>query len=73
MMIDRFYVLSRSGSHTAYLNGGTKILVPSQPTEIDLVRQLNKLGIDLRDYEYHGNRRLDPNNVFSIVVHWTRK
>jgi hypothetical protein len=66
-----FYTIHRSGSHAAYLTGSAHVLVPSQPTEIDLVRRLNALGIYLKDYEYFNNRQLDDR--FSCATDWRRK
>lgn len=48
-MFAKFRTVHKKGSHLARCNG--KEIVKSQPTEIDLVRALAKLGIDLSRYQ----------------------
>jgi len=53
--VDKFYTIHMPKQHTAYRLDG-RVLVGSQPTEIDLSRKLKAIGINLLKYKYYNNR-----------------
>lgn len=67
-----FYTIHRRGRHSAYTPSATKslgnVLVPEQKTEIELVRKLKRMGINLKDYEYHSR-----GDESFLVTTWKRK
>ena len=64
----RFYTVHRPKKHSAH-DLDSKILVPPQPTEIELVRKLAALGIDLKKYKYFNNR----GDEHFLITNWERK
>lgn len=75
--MDKFFTVHEPHRHSAHPclgpNGavfGTQlpVLVPPQPTEIELARELSKLGVDLKQFDYHsrGDERF-------LTTVWERK
>lgn len=56
--------------HSAYLNDN--VLGP-YPTEIDLVRELNRNGVDLKQYEAESERCRDNQGHNWTRISWWRK
>ena len=69
MRINKFYTVHRPKQHSALLLLDSGTLVDPQPTEIDLVRKLRRLGIRLPEFKYYNNQ---GNEKFS-VINWRRK
>lgn len=66
-IINEFYTMHRPKNHSAHRLDG-KFLVCPQPTEIDLVRWLGLLGVNLRRYEYFNNRGDEK----FLTINWVR-
>jgi hypothetical protein len=69
MHINKFYTVHRPKQHSAQLPYDAGELVAPQPTEIDLVRKLKRLGIRLPEFEYYNN----GGNMKFSVINWRRK
>jgi len=62
-LIPEFETRHGPQSHSAHLPGGATIVV-ARPTEIDLVRELNKMGVDLAMYDFESTG--DENRLLTI-------
>lgn len=69
MRINIFYTVHRPKQHSAHLIAGSGTLVDPQPTEIELVRKLKHMGINLKEFEFYNNRGDEKH----LVVNWKRK
>lgn len=66
--IDVFYTIHKPKQHSAH-NLDRSVIVEAQPTEIELVRKLGFLGVDLKSFEYFNNRGDEK----FLAVNWRRK
>lgn len=65
--IDKFYTVHKPKAHSAHRLDNS-ILVEPQPTEIELVAELNKLGVEVGDYDYSDS----AGGENMLVVNWER-
>lgn len=61
----KFYTVHRPKEHSAHALDG-RVMVPPQATEIELVQELGRLGIDLKECHYYNNR----GNERFMAVNW---
>ena len=64
---DKFYTVHKPKEHSAHRLDNS-VLVKPQPTEIQLVAELGKLGISVGDYDY--SESAGGENM--LVVNWER-
>lgn len=65
--IDEFYTVHKPFKHSAHRLDNS-VLVEPQPTEIQLVAELGKLGVQVGDYDFFKS----SSGENGLIVNWNR-
>lgn len=66
---NKFVTVHRPKQHSAGVTFPFADLVEPQPTEIELVRKLQGMGIRLKEYDYYNNRGDEK----FMTINWSRR